>query len=95
MDPAGLQPRFNRPVAQRYFFPEPGVVSAVDGAEAFAEHPDVAYLELLVKPGGRIGPVDSYPARAGLVITTGETTQAAVELANHVVSSIRIITTSS
>lgn len=95
VDPADLQPRFNRPVAQRYFFPEPGVVSAVDGAEAFAEHPDVAYLELRVKPGDRIGPVDSHPARAGVVITTGETTQAAVELANHVVSSIRIITTSS
>ena len=95
VDPADLQPRFNRPVAQRYFFPEPGVVSAVDGAEAFAEHPDVAYLELRVNPGDRIGPMDSHPARAGVVITTGETTQAAVELANHVVSSIRIITTSS
>ena len=95
VDPADLQPRFNRPVAQRYFFPEPGVVTAVEGVEAFAEHPDVAYLELRVKPGDRIGPVDSHPARAGLVITTCETTQAAVELANHVVSSIRIITTSS
>lgn len=92
VDPAALQPKFNRPVAQRYFFPEPGVVRAVDGAEAFADHPDVAYLELRVKPGDRIGPVDSHPARAGVVITTGETRDAAIELANHVVDSIRIIT---
>ncbi len=90
VDPADLQPRFNRPVAQRYFFPEPGVVTAVEGADAFAEHPDVAYLELRAKPGDRIGPVDSHPARAGVVITTGATRGAAVALAEAVVAGIEI-----
>lgn len=92
VDPVDLQPRFNRPVAQRYWFPEPGIVQAIEGADAFKDHPDVAYLELRVQPGDRVGPIDSHPARAGVVITTGDTTQAVVELANHVVSSIRIIT---
>jgi biotin carboxylase len=92
VDPVDLQPHFNRPVAQRYWFPEPGIVLAIEGADAFKDHPDVAYLELRVQPGDRVGPIDSHPARAGVVITTGETTQAAVELANHVVNCIRIIT---
>jgi biotin carboxylase len=95
VDPADLQPRFIRPVAQRYWFPEPGIVLAIEGADAFKDHPDVAYLELRVQPGDRVGPIDSHPARAGVVITTGETTQAAMELANHVVNSIRIITSPS
>lgn len=88
--PTDLQPKFNRPVAQRYFFPKPGVVAAVEGAVAFADHPDVSYLELRVKLGDRIGPVDSHPARAGVVITTGETREAAVLLAEKVVSEISI-----
>lgn len=92
VDPADLQPRFNRPVAQRYFFPEPGVVTAVQGAERFTEHPNVAYLELRVEPGDRIGPVDSHPARAGVVITTGETREAAVALAEEVVGLVAIST---
>lgn len=90
VDPTDLQPKFNRPVAQRYFFPEPGVVTAVEGAEAFADHPDVAYLELRVKPGDRIGPVDSHPARAGVVITTGETREAAISLSEKVSAGISI-----
>lgn len=90
VDPADLQPIFNRPVAQRYFFPQPGVVTAINGAEAFAEHPDVAYLELRVKPGDRIGPVDSHPARAGVVITTGKTRESAIALAAKVATEISI-----
>ncbi len=95
VDPVELKPLFIRPVAQRYWFPEPGIVQTIEGADAFDDHPDVAYLELRVQVGDLVGPIDSHPARAGVVITTGETTQAAVELANHVVSSIRIITASS
>ena len=90
VDPTDLQPKFNRPVAQRYFFPRPGVVTAVQGAETFTNHPDVAYLELRVKPGDRIGPVDSHPARAGVVITTGESLEAAVGLAEKVAAEISI-----
>ena len=70
-------------------------MQAIEGADAFEDNPDVAYLAPRVHPGDCGGPIDSHPARAGVVITTGETTQAAVELANHVVGSIRIITTPS
>ena len=89
IDPRELFPKWNRPVAQRYLFPSLGVVRAVEGADRFADHPDVAYLEIRMKAGDRIGPVDSHPARAGVVITTGESVEAAVLLAENVVDSIQ------
>ncbi len=92
VDPAELTPKWNRPVAQRYLFPSPGVVRSVEVGERFADHPDVAYLEIRAKPGDRIGPVDSHPARAGVVITTGDTREAAVALAEKVVDSVVIET---
>ena len=92
IDPVDLQPKWQRAVAQRYFFPSPGVVTSVVGTERFFDHPDVAYLELRVKSGDVVGAVDSHPARAGVVITTGNSLEAAVDLADEVVSTIRIIT---
>lgn len=38
----------------------------------------------------RIGPVDSHPARAGVVITTGETREAAISLSEKVAAVISI-----
>lgn len=93
VDVSTLQPKYNRPVAQRYFFPNPGIVTKVEDAERYSNHPQLAYLELRVKVGDRVGPVDSHPARAGVVITTGTTRQEAVEFAEQVVRTIRIETT--
>lgn len=87
-----LQPQYNQPVAQRYFFPKPGIVTVIKGAEYFINHPQVAYLELRVKPGDHVGPMDSHPARAGVVITTGTTRAEAVALAERVVREIYIET---
>jgi len=78
-------------VAQRYLFPSPGVVRAVEGVNRFADHPDVAYVEIRAKPGDRIGPVDSHPARAGVVITTGETTDSAISIAEDAVNAIEVV----
>lgn len=88
--PEDLLPKFSKPVAQRYFFPKPGIVTAVNGLAAFSNHPDVAYLEIRVKPGDRIGQINSHPARAGVVITTGHTRDSAIALAERVVSDISI-----
>lgn len=79
-------------MAQRYLFPSPGVVKAVEGAERFTNHSDFAYLEIRAKPGDRIGPVDSHPARAGVVTTMGETREATVALAEEVMEGILIAT---
>jgi biotin carboxylase len=91
VDPEELTPKWSRPVAQRYLFPSPGVVRAVEGAERFADQPDVAYLEIRAKVGDRIGLVDSHPARAGVVITTGETVESAVSTAKSVIEDIQVL----
>ena len=92
VDSAELVPKENLPVAQRYFFASQGVVKSIEGVDRFAKHPEVAYLEVRIKPGDRIGPVDSHPARAGVVITTGDTREAAISLAVEVANSIKFVT---
>ena len=91
VDPQELMPKWSRPVAQRYLFPATGVVSGIEMADCFADHPDIAHLEIRVKPGDRIGPVDSHPARAGVVIATGDTVEAAVSMAENVIDGIQIL----
>jgi len=88
--PADLKPKWERPIAQRYFFPSPGVIATIEGVEDFTNRADIAYLEIRAKPGDCIGPVDSHPARAGVVITQGQTREAAVRLAEEVAASLKV-----
>lgn len=91
IDPRDLTPKWRRPVAQRYLFPPPGVVKSIKGADRFADHPDVAFLQIRVKRGDRVGMIDSHLARAGVVITTGDTVDSAVLLAEDVVDGIQVL----
>lgn len=91
-DPAELVPRHARGVAQRWLFPAPGRVVAIEGAETVAARPEVALCELRVAVGDEVPPVTSHPARAGVVIATGETREAAVAAAGDAVAAIRVET---
>ena len=90
VNPDELNPKFQKPVAQRYFFPDPGEVTKIDGLENFEDHPDIALLEIRVKKGDLVKPIDSHPSRAGVVITTGETQESAIALAERVVREVEI-----
>jgi biotin carboxylase len=87
--PADLMPRKNVPVAQRYWFPDPGHIVGIGDPGPFLNHPRVHLLELRKRVGERIRKMDSHPDRAGVVITTGETLDEAVALAEHVVESVK------
>jgi biotin carboxylase len=87
-----LRPRWHRGVAIRYFFPPPGRVTAIDGAEAFAGVPWVHRLGFFVQPGEVVQPVTDHTKRAGFVIATGATREEAVSRACSVVEAIRIRT---
>ncbi len=93
VDPETLRPTAARGVAQRYLFPTPGRVVAVHGEAGVATWPEVALLEVRVGPGDRVGPIENHPGRAGLVITTGETREAAIDAARDAVASITVETT--
>jgi len=92
VDAEELEPRFLKPVCQRYLFPEPGVVEAVEGFEEVARRPGIALCEIRVRPGDRIGPVNAHPARAGVIIATGTTRDEAQQRAAAAVRDIRITT---
>jgi biotin carboxylase len=90
VNPDELNPKFQKPVAQRYFFPDPGEVTKIDGLENFEDHPDIALLEIRVKKGDLVKPINSHPSRAGVVITTGETQESAIALAERVIREVEI-----
>lgn len=90
--PEELEPHFQRHVCQRYFFPEPGIVKAVSGAEVVAARESVAFCEVRVAAGDTIGSIENHPGRPGLVITTGATRAEAQAEAKRAVADIRIET---
>jgi len=87
-----IRPRWHRGVAIRYFFPPPGRVSSIDGADAFANVPWVHRLGFFVEPGDVVQPTTDHTKRAGFVITTGATREEAVDRAKAVVDGVRIVT---
>jgi len=87
-----LIPRYQKSVAIRYFFPEPGRVVRIKNAELFRDRSWVHKLGFFVKPGDIVEPVTNHTKRAGFVITTGETRDQAVERAEQVINAIEIET---
>ena len=92
IDPLDLKPKYQRHVVQRYLFPEPGRVVRVTGADSVGQRPEIAYSEVRVAPNDIVRPVESHPARAGVVMATGETQEAALSAATAAVEEILIKT---
>ncbi len=90
VDPADLVPRFQRAVSQRYLFPGVGRVVAVSGHDDVATWAGVEMVEVRVELGDTLRSVDSHPARAGLVLVTGDDRQTAMALAQRAIAAIKI-----
>lgn len=90
--PDDLAPRFQRHVSQRYLFPVPGRISAIEEAGAIAALPGVEFFALRCNVGDVIGPIDCHPARGGVVIATGPDRETARANASRAVGAIRIET---
>ena len=94
INPEDLKPKFNRPVSQRYLFPQPGRVVAINGVDAVANRPEISLCEVRVKVGDIIGPIHNHPARAGVVITHADTQTEARQAAVAAIKDIQIETVS-
>lgn len=68
-----LTPKFNRPVVQRYLFPEPGRVMSVSGEADARAVPGVEELIVTAKPGDILKAPQHAGCTAAMVLTTGET----------------------
>lgn len=89
-----LMPRYQRGVAIRYFFPEPGIITAIHDVEKARRIPGVYKLDFFLGPGEMVEPVTNHTKRCGYVITSGADRSEAVSRAAEVISTIRIETRS-
>lgn len=89
-----LTPRYQRGVAIRYFFPEPGIITAIHNIEKARQIPGVYKLDFFLGPGETIEPVTNHTKRCGYVITSGADRTEAVSRAQEVISTICIETRS-
>ncbi len=92
LDPDDLKPRFQRHISQRYLFPPPGRIVAIDGARGVTALPGVVFFALRSKVGDVIGPIDCHPARGGVVIATGADRETACANAQRAVGAVDFAT---
>jgi biotin carboxylase len=90
VEPADLQPRFNRPVAQRYLLPGAGRLRAISGIEEAKAVGGVEELLVTAKPGDLLrDPVDSN-CSAAMVIATGATREEAIASAMRAIGHLHV-----
>ncbi len=92
VDRADLEPRQQRGVAIRYFFPEPGRVTAVGDIERLKRELGVYRIGLAVGVGDSVDTPTDHTKRAGFVMAIGRDSAEAVDRAERVVESIGIET---
>ncbi|MGC9953806.1 MAG: ATP-grasp domain-containing protein [Rhizomicrobium sp.] len=92
VDPADLEPKYQRPVIQRYAFPSAGRVVSISGAEEARKVPGIAEIIVTAKPGDIIPPAGDKRPSAAMVLATGPTRGSALEAANDALSRLRIQT---
>lgn len=97
VDRERLQPRFNRGVALRYVWPEPGIVRRIEGLEPARSLPGVHFVQFEPRwkdlaVGTRIDPMRSMGERVAAVMAHAETRAEAIAIAEEAVSMIRIDT---
>ena len=93
LSPSDLAPSMNQGVAQRYIFPEPGVVRAISVPAWIAHDPNIAMCEIRTSVGAVVSQAEHHPARAGVVIATGPDRASAIAKAEAAVNAILIETT--
>ncbi|HEV7959447.1 MAG TPA: ATP-grasp domain-containing protein [Rhizomicrobium sp.] len=80
------------PVVQRYVFPTPGTVTAIQGAEEARQIEGVAELVITARLGDVIPPAGDKRPSGAMVLATGASREKALKAANDALSLIRIET---
>jgi biotin carboxylase len=92
IDPSELVPRFQKGVAIRYFFPEPGRIKGIRNLKKFQKAPWIYKLHFFLGKNDIVEPPTNHTKRAGFVITVGITRDKAVARAEEVIKGIEIHT---
>jgi biotin carboxylase len=88
--PRDLTPKFNRPIVQRYLFPEPGRVISVSGEAEARAMPGVETLIVTAKPGDMMRPPQHAGCTAAMVIASGASVAQARARANAALAKLEI-----
>lgn len=92
VDPARLVPVRDLASSQRYFFPAPGTLRAVEGVADAEATPHIRKVDIWVRAGDEIASLENHPARVGYVISVAPTRAEAVVAADAAVMKIRFVT---
>ena len=84
--------KINKPVCQRYFFPKPGKVVNISIPKWINNNKQIKLFEIRVKLGDIIPEPTDHPARAGVVICVGETSNEAKKITEKVIKEVFIET---
>jgi biotin carboxylase len=72
IDLSDINPKFNKPVVQRYLFPNPGTIKEIFVPEWIYEDPEIIMCEIRISKGQEITEINSHPSRGGVIIGCGE-----------------------
>ena len=87
-----LEPKQQTPITQRYAFPKPGRVVAIEGADDARMVSGIIDVVITAKPGDVIPPAGDRRPCAAMVLATGVSREAALRAANDALSQLRIET---
>lgn len=90
-DFADLAPKFDRAVANRYFFPPTGRLVRVDGVEAVSALDWVKKLEFWYRPGDMLPELRSHADRFGVFVAVADTRDELERRIRHVYDTIDIV----
>jgi biotin carboxylase len=93
VDSARLLPTKNLATSQRYFYPKPGTVSAIEGIEDAEKLTHIRKVDIWVKPGDVIPKAENHPSRVGYVISCAPTLEEAVHASTEAVKTVHFVVT--
>ncbi|MBI2353854.1 MAG: ATP-grasp domain-containing protein [Deltaproteobacteria bacterium] len=87
-----LRPKYEKGVANRYFFPAPGRLVSIEGVDEVLSLPWVHKLEFWYKIGDTVPVVTCHADRFGVVVISGKTREEVESRVDQVYRTIRILT---
>lgn len=90
--PHHLEPVHHKGCVIRFFYPEPGRITKIQGLEEARKMPGVLSLLMFAEPGDVVKPLRTCGDRAGMVIAGGRDRDEALARANRVLETVLIET---
>lgn len=91
VDVESFKAKFQKGVAQRYFFPGVGRIKKIIGLEKIKEMKSIRKIDFFVKEGDLIREQINHTTRAGYVIAVGNDKKEAVKFAEEAINSVKFI----